>query len=195
MKYFYSWVVLTMFACGQQNEHDQHQSHQSSNSEVLQDTAKGSPHRTVMANIGELHVHMEYNSPAVRKRIIWGGLVPFDEVWVSGAHMATSISFSGDVWINGQKVEQGKYAFFSIPSQGEWTLILNKNWEQHLTDEYSQADDVLRWKVKPEPAEHNERLNYSLIPQGPKLIVAMQWETIKIAFEVHSKPVNEAILG
>lgn len=185
------WIALLfIYACqsNQSQEHSQdhskHSQHQPKQ-ELKSDTAKGSPKRMAMTNIGNAHVHIEYNSPAVRKRIIWGGLVAFDQVWVTGAHNATSISFSEDVMIAGKKINKGKYAFFTIPSEKEWTLILNKNWEQHLTDEYSEKEDVLRWKSKPEPNEHTERLIYQVISQGnDKGKVEMIWEKVKISFEI-----------
>lgn len=179
---FFSIVFL--WACQSENKTN-HQDHsQHTEKQAVSDTAKGSPKRMAMANAGKTHVHIEYNSPAVRKRIIWGGLVPFDEVWVTGAHTATSISFSDNVKIAGKTIEKGKYAFFTIPNQTEWTLILNKNWKQHLTDEYSERDDVLRWKVKPDSTEHTERLTYQVLSKGEKGSVTMRWEKVKISFEI-----------
>lgn len=178
-------IATLVFACNRQVKNEEQQDHsQHTNNQVISDTAKGSLKRMAMANIGKAHVHIEYNSPAVRKRIIWGGLVPLGEVWVTGAHNATSISFSDNVKIVGKNIEKGKYAFFTIPNKDEWTLILNKNWEQHLTDEYSEKDDILRWKVKPDSTEHTERLTYEVISKGEKGSVEMRWEKIKILFEI-----------
>lgn len=144
------FFVLAFVTCNNSTERNNQKSHdhsQDNPKQVVSDTVKGSLKRMAMANIGKAHIHIEYNSPAVRKRIIWGGLVPLDEVWVTGAHNATSISFSHNVKIEDKIIEKGKYAFFTIPNKDEWTLILNKNWEQHLTDEYSEKDDILRWKI------------------------------------------------
>lgn len=184
--FFILLLLIGVEACQQapqqtQEEHSQHIENQS-----IADTVKGSPKRMAMANIGQAHVHIAYNSPAVRKRIIWGGLVPFDEVWVTGAHNATSISFSENVSIAGKTIEKGKYAFFTIPHTTEWTLILNKNWEQHLTDEYSEKDDILRWKVKPDSTEHTERLKYEVISKGESGEVAICWEKIKVSFKIEA---------
>ncbi|MDX2282721.1 MAG: DUF2911 domain-containing protein [Bacteroidia bacterium] len=149
------------------------------------DTAKGSPHRVAMADIGSAHVHIEYNAPAVRGRIIWGGLVPYGEPWVTGAHHATSIMFSAPVQIAGARIRAGTYAFFTIPGRESWVLILNKNWRQHLTDEYDAADDVLRWTVQPEPHAHTERLTYSVVPQSANTgMVTIDWDTLRIRFEI-----------
>lgn len=186
MKIFTSILFLLLFSWACQTEdktnHEDHSQH--TEKQAVSDTSKGSPKRIAMANIGKAHVHIEYNSPAVRKRIIWGGLVPFEEVWVTGAHSATSISFSNNVKIAGRTIEKGKYAFFTIPGKSEWTLILNKNWEQHLTDEYTEKEDVLRWKVKPITTEHTERLTYEVSAKGEKGKVAMRWEKLTINFEI-----------
>jgi len=60
---------------------------------ILEDTLKGSPERTVMANMGKTHIHITYHSPGIRGREIWDKLVPYNKVWVTGAHMATTINF------------------------------------------------------------------------------------------------------
>lgn len=191
-KIIFLLLIILGVSCNQESQHtkNNHAAHstnpQNKESEaVISDTAKGSPLRMAMANLGSTHIHIEYNSPAVRKRIIWGGLVAFDQVWVTGAHNATSISFSKDVKIADKTILKGKYAFFTIPSQTEWTLILNKNWDQHLTDEYSEKEDVLRWKVKPTPAEHTERLSYQIISKDQNhASIEMTWEKIKISFKI-----------
>lgn len=149
------------------------------------DSIAGSPRTAAMANIGSAHVHIDYASPAVRDRIIWGGLVPFGQIWVTGAHDATSINFPSDVEIAGQTVPAGKYAFFTIPGETEWTLILNKNWEQHQTRNYSEAEDVLRWTVTPESTEFTNRLTYNVIPTGETTgRITMRWENVMIGFDV-----------
>lgn len=149
---------------------------------ITDDTLKGSPHRVTMENIAGSHVHIEYGSPGVKGRIIWGGLVPYDQVWVTGAHNATKISFSKDIQWGGVPVPAGTYAFFTIPGKEEWTVILNKNTGQHLADEYSESEDLVRIKVKPTVLnELVPRLTYSLEADGPdsgELIVA--WEKIAI---------------
>ena len=75
---------------------------------------------------------IQYYAPAVRGRMIWGGLDPFDEVWVTGAHSATNWEFIKDIVINGQTIAAGKYAIFTIPDKDKWTIIINENWNQHL---------------------------------------------------------------
>lgn len=148
---------------------------------IKDDTLKGSPHRTAMATIGDTHVHIEYSSPGVKGREIWGGLVAYDKVWVTGAHSATSIQFSKDVTINGQKIAAGKYALFTIPGKEKWMVIFNTRFDQHLADEYKQTEDLTRVEVKPEEHAMTQRLTYAVNGTNDKSgEIVMLWEKILI---------------
>jgi hypothetical protein len=140
--------------------------------------------RTAMANFGSNYVHIQYGSPGVKGRTIWGGLVAYDQVWVTGAHQATSVMFSSDVVINETHIAAGKYALFTIPGKDKWIVILNKNWEQHLADEYSEKDDVVRIKITPETLPQEvQRLTYlveKIDADVDKGSIVMLWERIKI---------------
>ena len=135
--------------------------------------------------IGNDSIKISYHSPGVRKRIIWGGLVPFDEVWVTGAHDATTIEVGSPFLINNVLIPAGKYALFTIPGRKEWTVILNKHWQQHLASEYDATDDVLRLQVKPRKTSHLERLQYFVEPgNGNKGTIAVAWEQVRIEFPI-----------
>lgn len=154
------------------------------------DTLKGSLRAKAEGNIGSIKVSVRYHSPAVRGRIIWGGLVPLDRVWVTGAHMATKVEFGNNVNIDGKPVPAGAYGFFSFPGKDSWTLVLNSNWEQHLTDEYDEKLDVVRLTVKPTRREvSQERLQYSIVQDSPangRLVV--RWEFLEVALPVTVNP-------
>ena len=148
---------------------------------IAADTLKGSPHRTAMASVNGIHVHIEYNSPGVKDRAIWGGLVPYDKVWATGAHMATNVQFSKDVTINNKKIPAGQYAFFTIPGKEKWTVILNSRHDQHMADDYSAKEDIIRVEVKPEEHTLTQRLTYSVNTTNDKSgEITMQWEKILI---------------
>jgi hypothetical protein len=155
------------------------------NPNLVKDTTKKSIKSVAEGKIGGVSFTINYHSPGVRKRIIWGGLVPFDEVWVTGAHDATTISFDKDVFINKVKVPAGKYAFFTIPGENEWTVIINKHWKQHLASQYDEKDDIVRIKVKPQSINRLERLQY-FIESGSnnKGTIAVAWEKIKVSFPI-----------
>ena len=150
------------------------------------DTAKKSIKAIVQNKIGVGSFQIWYYSPAVRDRVIWGGLVPFDEVWVTGAHSATSIVSDRDFIIDGKTILAGKYAFFTIPGKEEWTVILNKNWDQHLADEYKQEDDLLRMKIRPDTLDHNqERLMYDINQWSQREgNILMMWEKLRLVIPV-----------
>jgi len=148
---------------------------------ITEDSLKGSPHRTAMGTVNGTHVHIEYNSPGVKGRAIWGGLVPFDKVWATGAHMATNVQFSKDVTINNKKIPAGRYALFTIPGKDKWTVILNTRHDQHMADDYNEKEDVMRIDVKPEEHEMTQRLTYNVNTINDKTgEVTMQWEKVLI---------------
>jgi hypothetical protein len=147
------------------------------------DTLKGSLKAEAIGKIGNTEIKIKYHSPSVRGRIVWGGLVPFDRVWVTGAHMATSIEFNHDIEIGGKIIEAGKYAFFTIPAKDEWTVIINTNWQQHLTDKYNESEDVVRLKIKPEQeATNQERLRYIIEEESDDNgELVMYWEKVEVS--------------
>ncbi len=153
------------------------------------DTLKGSLRSKAVGAIGAAHFTIRYHSPAVRGRIVWGGLVPFDRVWVTGAHMATSLEVDQDVVIGGTAVPAGKYGLFTIPGKDAWTIIINRNWEQHLTDEYDEKEDVLRLTVKPEQESTNqERLRYVIESESENEgEIVVYWEKLEVSLAVSVK--------
>lgn len=157
------------------------------------DTLKKSIPKKAELKIGRAHFRIAYYAPTVRGRIIYGGLVPFDEVWVTGAHSATSFEFNVPVTIGGKEIEAGKYAFFTIPGKDSWTIIINKNYKQHLTDDYSEAEDVHRFNIRPLEGALRERLDYRLEKTSDKeLTLTFRWDKTVIAFPItinSSKPV------
>lgn len=187
-------LLILGFSCNQEqgkkaNESDEHQEHLSQNDPEEKPAKKPlSPRTNAMANIGEAHVHIDYSSPSVRGRTIWGGLVAYDQVWVTGAHKATSINFNKDVKINGLTVPAGTYGFFTIPGKEEWSIILNKNHEQHLADDYNEAEDVVRFQVVHEQLpEIVESLTYEVkSSEGNKGTISVMWEYKKVSFDVET---------
>lgn len=150
------------------------------------DTSKKSISSETSKQIGNTNVKINYYSPAVRGRVIWGGLVPYDAVWVTGAHKATSLEVGKGFQIGNKNIPAGKYAIFTIPGQQEWTVIINKNWNQHLADDYSEKEDVVRIKVKPQTTQEvAERLNYKIEPTGEKTAnIIISWEKILVPFQI-----------
>ncbi|MFL1012657.1 DUF2911 domain-containing protein [Flavisericum labens] len=180
-------IMLTIVSCKNEKSSSEEQKHNhNSETEKVEQSKKKplSPHTETMAMIGDAHIHIDYSSPGVRDRIIFGGLVGYDQVWQAGAHMATWIETNKDLIINGETLPKGKYGFFTIPSKDDWTVMINKNWEQHGKDEYDEKDDVIRFKITPTLSEEiTEHLEYKVNKIDDKSgIISMAWEKVKIEF-------------
>jgi hypothetical protein len=156
--------------------------------QVEADTIKKSIKAFAKATVGDATISITYHSPAVRGRIIWGGLVPYDQVWVTGAHMATTFESNHDFSIVDKVIPAGKYGLFTIPSKDQWTFILNKNWQQHLADEYTESEDIIRVVLSTQVSDHQERLRYELIPNNSNTVsIIMHWEKIQFSIPVELK--------
>jgi hypothetical protein len=147
-----------------------------------------SPAAKVGLAVGVTDVEITYHRPGVKGRGIWGGLVPYGEVWRLGANDATTISFSTPVKVEGHDVPAGKYALFAIPGKDKWTLVLNKKAEQWGAYFYKQEEDLLRFDVKPQagpPTEKTEWMSFSLTPASEtSATVEMSWENLRVPFTV-----------
>ncbi|MFT4565068.1 MAG: hypothetical protein ACJA1A_002645 [Saprospiraceae bacterium] len=147
-----------------------------------------SPHESIMAMVGDAHVHIDYSSPGVRGRTIFGKLIPFGKLWRAGANSATSIEINKNLIINGELLLAGKYGVFIIPNQEKWTIIFNTRWDVHGTDKYLEKEDVLRVDVLPNVLEDtHEHLKYGVerIDDSNGLI-SIAWDKIgvNIPFQV-----------
>lgn len=160
----------------------QHEHH-----EAKADTSKPavkskSPRQMAMTMVGDNHVHIDYGSPSVRGRNIWNGLVAYNQVWATGAHKATWVEFGIDVKIDGKVIPKGKYGLFTIPNADTWTVILSKDWDMHLADDYNEANDLLRVNIKPiKTVELTEGLTFEVKPiTKQKGSIALKWEYLEI---------------
>lgn len=149
-----------------------------------------SPSATVAQGIGLGEVRIEYSRPSLKGRKIFGSQIPYDAVWRTGANKVTNIIFSKDMDVNGHAVTAGKYALFTIPSTGEWTVILNKDADSWGAYTYNQANDVLRFKVKPQAlAKPEEHFTISFEDFTPtQAHVVIKWEKVQVRFLVKQDP-------
>ncbi len=145
-----------------------------------------SPPATASGKIGTVQVTINYSSPAVKGRKIFGEKEPYGKVWRTGANEATTITFDKDVMIEGQALKAGTYALFTIPNQTEWTVIFNKTAEQWGAFKYDEAQDALRVKVKPIASkELTERLKFEVTPKGKNAgVVTMKWENAQVPIRI-----------
>ena len=157
-----------------------------------------SPKAYVEYKVGLTQVSIEYSSPAVRNRTIWGGLVPYEKVWRAGANHATVVTFSTEVIIAGSKVPAGEYAFFLIPkSTGRWTAIFNADADQWGAFVYEPLDDVVRLDVRVEDLTVPvERLRYHIedysLEEGA---IVMTWEKKQVIVPFYVNALAPALLN
>jgi hypothetical protein len=109
--------------------------------------------QTIIQDFGLGKISITYSRPNVKGRKIFGGINPYGQVWRTGANNATTITFSENVIIEGNKVPAGTYSLFSVPEKGSWTIILNKKAKQWGAYSYQQAEDQLRVSVKSKTVE------------------------------------------
>jgi hypothetical protein len=159
-------------------------------------TPRPSPKSSLMQTVGLTDITINYNRPGVKGRPIWGALVPYDKVWRTGANEATTIQFSDDVWINGQKLAKGLYSLHTVPSAGDWTVIFNSVAEQWGSYSYDEKKDALRVKVTPQTAEHREWLTFEIPEMTTDTAkVVMRWEKIAVPFTVDTKSTERTMAG
>ncbi len=112
------------------------------------ETPRPSPMASLSQDIGFGKVEIEYSRPGVKGRVIFGRLVPFGELWRTGANTSTKILFTMDMTLNGHAVPAGDYALFTIPGKEEWTIIIHKDTSFGGTGGYDKANDLLRFSAK-----------------------------------------------
>lgn len=121
------------------------------------DFPQPSPTSTLKQRVGLTDIEIVYSRPGVKGRPIFGGIVPFGQVWRTGANQATKITFSTAVKLNGAEIPAGTYALFTIPGEKEWTLIVSKTANQFGAFQYDEKQDLVRVKATPvklaEPVE------------------------------------------
>jgi tetratricopeptide (TPR) repeat protein len=150
-----------------------------------------SPKAEVTQRIGLTDITINYSRPGVKGREIWGGLVPYDQVWRVGADENTTIKFTGPVKIDGKELAAGTYGFHIIPTKNEWTLIFSKTSSAWGSYSYDESEDALRVKITPQTADFNERLIFNFKnPTDNSVEIVMHWEKLKwvlpIEVDVHS---------
>jgi hypothetical protein len=145
-----------------------------------------SPFAKVWHVVGLTEITVDYSSPGVKGRKIWGGLVPYDQMWRAGANSATKVTFNKDVTFAGKPVPAGSYAFFVIPGKSEWTIILNKKADQSgAGNDYKADQDLLRVQLKPRPSPFRERLAYLVTDfNDDKASLDLEWEKLRLSIPI-----------
>jgi hypothetical protein len=154
-------------------------------------TPRPSPDATVIQFVGVTEISIDYSSPGVKGRKIWGGLVPYGEVWRTGANEVTSITFSDEVKVSGNDLPAGTYGVHIIPGETDWEIIFSKDTEVDGSSAYDKNKDALRLKVLPEEHHFMERMTFLFTDvTDTKVNVNLVWEKLKVSFSVEVATTN-----
>lgn len=153
-----------------------------------------SPKATVSQTIGLTDVTITYSRPGVKGRAIWGSLVPYDQVWRTGANQATTFAVNDDVLIEGQKLAKGTYSLHTIPTPGNWTIIFNKVADQWGSYNYKQDEDALRVSVTPGTGEFVERMRFTIEDMTDSTAqVVLAWEKLQVPFKIQTNTLAKSL--
>lgn len=144
-----------------------------------------SPFAKAQQTVGLTDITVDYSSPGVKGRKIWGTVVPYGQPWRAGANNPTKITFSKDVKVGDTAVPAGSYTFIVIPDKASWTLVLNKDPKNAGAFGYHKEDDVARVTVKPEAIPLRERLGYSFPTfDNNQAQLALEWEKVRVTLPI-----------
>jgi len=148
---------------------------------ALGQKAKASPRESVTGKINTATISIDYGSPSVKDRKIWGALVPFNKLWRAGANEATTFETDKDLFVEGKKLPAGKYSLFIIPNEKKCVVIFNKKAKQWGAYNYDKDLDQLRVEVSPKTeTETTEKLLF-LVRENR---VALLWDNWEIALGI-----------
>src|SRR6202171_3629742 len=150
---------------------------------------KPTPAASASCNLGGgKTVKSDYSSPRVKGRKIYGDLVPFGQVWRTGANEATTFVTSSDVVVGGKDVPAGSYTLFTIPSADKWTLIINKKTGEWGIPYKYEGDELARGDMKvskrPSPAED---FTISYDKSGSGCTLNIDWDNTRASVDISAK--------
>jgi hypothetical protein len=157
---------------------------------------QASPSSKITQQVGLSTVTVDYSRPSTKGRKIFGELVPYGEVWRTGANGATVLTFSTEVVISGKTIPAGSYGLYSIPGKYEWTIILSKNTKLWGAIGYNQAEDQVRFTVEPsKTSKKYETFEISfnnLTDNGADM--SLKWEYTRVDFKIITE-VDETVMA
>lgn len=171
--------TMLFFGCGAEKTTETTESEETSMEEGPAAESRPSPLRNLEGTAGNSKLVIQYGAPSVKGRVIWGDLVPYNEVWRTGANESTYVDFSSDVTVEGKVLPAGRYSLFTIPkASGNWTVIFNSEWDlEHGHFQYKEENDVLRVESTPQ-WENESQEQLSIAIESPGIVV--RWEKLKL---------------
>ena len=181
-KYYLLWILVgsLTFTLACQSKTDE-----SASTESTEETAEESPEKRpspLVKKEGQIAgklIKVQYGSPAVKGRTVWGDLVPYNVVWRTGANEASFVDLAQAITVEGKTLAAGKYSIFTIPKEtGTWTVIFNSDWNlEHGHFQYNEKNDVLRVEVQPLWEETSQE-SLAIEVESPGLVI--RWEKLKL---------------
>ncbi len=155
-----------------------------------------SPRGSITQWVGNTYLTISYERPAARGREIFGSLVPFGELWRTGAGYCTQISVDQPVKIGGERVDAGRYSVFTIPGEKEWIVILNSDTTLYGTYGYNPDKDVIRFVARPQQTNRfyeSLTIDIDVVPNDAELYLS--WANTQISFTINTTIDEEIMYG
>ena len=142
-----------------------------------QELPRKSARATVEQRVGLTDISINYSRPNANGRVIFGDLVPYNEVWRLGANQPTNITLTYPIQINNQKLDTGTYAIFAIPMKNQWKIVFNTNYKQWGSNSYDDKNNVLEYTTAVNINEHTESFTISFESVNvSSAIIAFEWD-------------------
>ena len=155
-----------------------------------------SPSASVGQTIGLTNFTLTYSRPGVKGRVIWGGLVPYDSTWRTGANEPNSLTVSDTIAVAGKMLPAGKYSILTIPRRGEWTVIFSGQKDLQGSTNYDPKQDVLRVTATPDTTQPHMEWMWlgfeDLTPSSGSLV--LRWQRLRLALPI-TIDLNAAVLA
>ncbi len=161
-----------------------------------QELPQPSPKGEVEQIVGLTTIEVEYSRPSAKGRKIFGDLVPFGEMWRTGANMSTTIELDSDVMVEGALLPKGKYSLFTTPTPDTWVITFNKNPELGGVDERKAEEDVLTVKVPSGKCEMTETFTIGFADvKDDKAVLELSWENTKVRVSLFADATKQALMN
>lgn len=161
-----------------------------------QELPQPSPKGEVEQIVGLTTIEVEYSRPSAKGRKIFGDLVPFGEMWRTGANMSTTVEVEGDVMVEGQLLPKGKYSLFTTPMPEMWVITFNKNPELGGVDERKAEEDVLTLKVPVGKCDMTETFTIGFADvKDDKAVLELSWENTKVGISLYADATKQALMN
>lgn len=156
---------------------------------------QASPLAKVTQVVGLTQIDIAYHAPSVKGRPVWGKLVPYGQVWRSGANQSTRIQFEDEVIVGGQRVPAGQYAFYTLPTDSVTAyVILNRDTARWGTEGYDPQGDLFRVRVSMTEAPFTETLQYAFSNVRPNSVTLdLTWERKRISVPIEVEVLGKAV--